>query len=354
MAQWVDFKKLRSELLFETVLLAYSVEIKSKDTARGRQHQGFCPLPNCNPGSGHSPSFSANLDKGIWQCFSCGGKGNVLDFGVLMEGLDPNNPEDFRKGALILQGKFAAAPKPSSVQTKKPKKKKGKGSKEQSPPADEKVVVNTPLDFELKSIDANHPYLPSRGFSKETIGHFGLGFCSRGLMEGRIAIPLCDMRGHLIGYAGRLVDDSKADKDHPRYMFPPKRNRDGVLYEFKKSEFVYNGHLVKTPVEDLVVVEGFTAVWWLWQHGYTATVALMGSVCPERQAEILVSMVNESGRLWLMPDGDPAGVTCAEHLLMQLSPHRLVRWVKLAEGVQPTDCKPGELSKLLPVRKEGG
>jgi DNA primase len=42
------------------------------------------------------------------------------------------------------------------------------------------VIVNASLDFELKGLDATHPYLLGRGFTPETIKHFGLGFCSRG------------------------------------------------------------------------------------------------------------------------------------------------------------------------------
>ena len=61
---WIDFKALRAKLDFEAVLKHYGVEVKRK----GNQHQGFCPLPNHN-GKKNSPSFSAQLEKGIFQCF---------------------------------------------------------------------------------------------------------------------------------------------------------------------------------------------------------------------------------------------------------------------------------------------
>jgi DNA primase len=49
------------------------------------------------------------------------------------------------------------------------------------------VIVNSPLDFELKHLDPVHPYLPGRGFTPETIAHFGLGFCSKGSLNDRIS-----------------------------------------------------------------------------------------------------------------------------------------------------------------------
>src|SRR5205814_99745 len=83
-----------------------------------------------------------------------------------------------------------------------------------------------------KSNEANHPYLIGRGFNAETIKYFGLGFCSRGMMKDRIAIPIHDPGGRLVGYAGRLVDNEMIDEEHPRYLFPGSRNRDGVVHEF--------------------------------------------------------------------------------------------------------------------------
>lgn len=66
--------------------------------------------------------------------------------------------------------------------------------KKVEPPEDALAVVNAPMDFELKGLDQAHPYLRSRGFTPETIAHFGLGYCSRGSLKGRVAIPLQEPR----------------------------------------------------------------------------------------------------------------------------------------------------------------
>ena len=86
MKTWIDFKGLRKKLDFEQVLRHYGVEVKRK----GNQHQGYCPLPN-HQGKKNSPSFSANLERGIFQCFGCGAKGNVLEFAAMMEKADPKD-----------------------------------------------------------------------------------------------------------------------------------------------------------------------------------------------------------------------------------------------------------------------
>jgi DNA primase len=75
---WVDFKKLRKSLDFEKVLIQYGVTVKR---VKGNRHQGFCPLPT-HHGKRKTPSFSAKLDWGMWQCFGCGARGNVLEFAV--------------------------------------------------------------------------------------------------------------------------------------------------------------------------------------------------------------------------------------------------------------------------------
>jgi DNA primase len=333
MTTWIDFKALRAKLDFENVLKHYGVEVKRK----GKQHHGYCPLPNHN-GKKNSPSFSANLEKGIFQCFGCGAKGNALEFAVMMERADPRDGTALREVALGLQKRFCPGmenePKPKPAQASPPKAEAVK---------ELPTIVNAPLDFELKGLDDKHTYLLNRGFTQETIDHFGLGFCSRGMLKDRVAIPLHDHEGKLIGYAGRVVDDSAITEDNPRYRFPGERERDGKAFEFRKTLFLYNGFRVKTPVDDLIVVEGFTAVWWLFQNDFSNTVATMGADCSEKQAELIVSLVKPSGVVWIMADGDKAGERHAENLLMLVSQHRLMRWLKLAEGKQPTDLSMEQL-----------
>src|SRR5271166_4929438 len=115
MATWIDFKALRAKLDFVQVLRHYRVDVKSK----GNQHHGYCPLPNHN-GKKNSPSFSANLERGIFQCFGCGSKGNVLEFAALMEKIDPKDGSALREVGLNLQKRFCPELGTVPRETKKP------------------------------------------------------------------------------------------------------------------------------------------------------------------------------------------------------------------------------------------
>jgi DNA primase len=329
---WIDFKALRAKLDFEQVLQHYGVQVKRK----GDQHMGFCPLPN-HDGKGNSPSFSANLEKRIFQCFGCGAKGNILEFAAFMEKINPQDGAALREVALKLQQRFCKElgenpGKPETPNAEKPNPKIKAEAKKEMP-----VVVNQPLDFELKGLNAEHPYLIGRGFMLDTIKHFGLGFCGRGLLKSRVAIPLHNANGKLVGYAGRAIDDTAIDDENPRYRFPGKREKDGMVFEFRETQFLYNGFRIKAPVDDLIVVEGFTSVWWLSQNGIPSAVATMGADCSETQVELILALVKPSGRIWIAPDGDKAGERHAQTLLTLLSPHRFLRWVKMTTDKQPTD-----------------
>ncbi len=339
MNSWIDFKALRAALDFEQVLRHYKVEVKRK----GDQHLGFCPLPN-HKGERNSPSFSANLKRGIFQCFGmCGAKGNVLEFAAYMENVSPDDGPAFRALAAELQKRFCPELGNATSKRANPEPK----AVEKAAEAELPRIINAPLDFDLKGLDSKHPYLLSRDFTQETIDHFGLGFCSRGYHKDRVAIPLHDHDSKLIGYAGRVVDDSKITEDNPRYLLPGERTRNGTVFEFRKTLFLYNGFRINGPLDRLFVVESFTATWWLIQNSIPNVVGTMGADCSDKQGELIVSLVKPDGQVWALTDGDPAGERCAANIMTRVAPHRLVRWVKLDEGKQPTDLSERELKQRL-------
>lgn len=349
---WVDFKTVRSTVSFQAVLEHYGVELKSK----GDQLQGFCPLPG-HSGQRKSPSFSVNVQRNIFQCFGCGAKGNVIDFTALMEGFDPTDAKAIRQAALLLQERhLEPAPTPlrtnaargggkshgSEPPTADPDTQSGSSAAQQTKP----VVINAPLDFTLKNLDPDHPYLKGRGLTPETIVTFGLGYCSKGLMKGRIAIPLHDIEGNLIGYAGRIVDDQAIGPNTPKYLLPGSRDRDGTAHQFSKGLFLFNAFRLEKPVTELVVAEGFFGAMWLHQCGYNA-VAIMGSSVSETQTAQIIDLVEPNGRVWIMPDGDAAGRRWGDDLVRALAPNRWVRIVSLPEGSDPEAYSADALSSIL-------
>ena len=136
------------------------------------------------------------------------------------------------------------------------------------------------------------------------------------MLKDRVAIPLHDHDGKLLGYAGRVVDDSTIKENNPfRYRFPGERDRDGKTYEFRKTLFLYNGFRIKALVDDLIIVEGFRRCF----GGCFRTTSQTpwrpwGRSCSERQAELIVSLVKPGGIIWVMPDGDKARRTARTNL----------------------------------------
>ena len=98
MGTWIDFKELRATLKIADVLKHHGVELKVK----GDHATGFCPLKS-HQGNRRSPSFSVHLARGIWQCFGCGAKGNALDLFCRLQGLNPDDPQQFRQAALVAE-----------------------------------------------------------------------------------------------------------------------------------------------------------------------------------------------------------------------------------------------------------
>jgi DNA primase len=348
---WIDFKELRRQLRFEDILSHYAIETKR----RGERVTALCPLPGHavrTDGTPRTSSLSINLARNIFQCFGCKASGNALEFACRMEGFDPSNIQQLRTAAVKVAEVFGIDTGRRRQEGTTLRQKKGNDPK---PGVSEKSasgpspVTNAPLNFELKDLDPNHPYLAERRFEPATVAYFGLGYCNRGLMRGRIAIPLHNPAGQLVGYGGRITKDSIIDDENPKYRLPGDRERDGVRFEFRKSLLLYNAHRIRNPVSDLAVVEGFPSTWWLHQCKHPNVVALMGSDCSDEQAKLIVKLVKPDGRVWLMPDGNEAGEHCARSLLERVSPDRFVRWVRLAKDEQPTDLPSHELHRLLNV-----
>jgi DNA primase len=225
--EWVNYKSLREELSFIEILHHYGVELKE----RGEQWQGFCPLPT-HEGKRNSPSFSANVGRGIWQCFGCGAKGNLIEFAARMEGLNPDNPDDFRKAALLLRKTFEGSDGGEREKPKAPPKEEKRERSAQEDLDEEEIpgsVVNAPLDFELQRLEYDHPYLRERGFTEETIKAFGLGYCHRGLMKGRIAVELVVVMPEKDGEAPLGVVVNGEDSLPPASERHSKVERGGAL-----------------------------------------------------------------------------------------------------------------------------
>src|ERR1019366_4355793 len=145
-------------------------------------------------------------------------------------------------------------------------------------PVVENGAPNKPLKFRLDKLERTHPYLAERGLTLETIVDFGVGYCAKGMMAERIAIPINNPEGAVVAYAGRFPGEP--DEGTPKYKLPQG---------FRKSLELYNiDRAIKEPADKpLVIVEGFFDCMKLHQSGYRKVVALMGSTMSAGQEELV-------------------------------------------------------------------
>lgn len=322
---FVDFKAVKQAVSLVQLLERYGLMKNLK--RNGDALTGPCPLHN-----GHTQGqFKVSVSKNCWNCFGkCKSGGNVLDFVSRKEGVG------IREAASLIAEWFNILPASEPREEIQESRKKAAPD---SPKPEVGAAGNKPLGFELKYLDPNHRYLVERGLSEETIKTFGLGYCKKGIMAGRIAIPVHNLAGEIVGYAGRWPGDPPEDK--PKYKLP-----DG----FRKSLEVFNIHRAATalPEQPLVVVEGIFDCLKIWQAGFFRVVAVMGSLLSDEQSELLIKAIAPKGRLALIFDEDEAGRAGRQHALLRLSGACYIKVIRLPkEGNQPEHLPPQQLLDLL-------
>lgn len=317
--------------------------------ASGKGLSGCCPVHK-----GSNPrQFSVSLEKNIWNCFgNCKTGGNILDFVAMMESGN-KNAESIRKAAILIKEWFLdkngneKAPQPATPAEGKSQKKElikkekpavQKDLQEDTPPNESLSPVNLPLTFQLKSLSADHPFFNQHGISAETVRFFGLGFCSKGLLKDRIAIPIHDEKSNLVAYCGRAITEDQIVNEG-KYKQPPK---------FVKSAVVYNLHRQPKKPALFILVESFLSVFRLHQAGYPNVLALMGSALSEAQEELIVSHLGPNGKVLLFFDDDENGQRCSADCLERLSKRVFVKTLAVGVyGKKPHHLKPEELKSLI-------
>lgn len=340
-APFVDFKQVKAAVNIRQVLERYQLFDTFRQT--GDRLSGPCPIHN-----GKNPtSFRVSLSKNCFNCFgSCGRGGNVIDFVALKEGVS------FRDAALLLQEWFMGRPPsashrrtPSGARVCEERRSSAVPNRIATQPGgatrddDQVVKENPPLTFELKTLKNDHPYLFERRLDRETIEQFGLGYCSRGVHRGRIAIPIHNANGELVAYAGRWPGEPP--EGQPKYKLPKG---------FQKNLELFNLHRALQEPEDfpLVIVEGFFDCFALWQCGIAKCVALMGSSLSGEQEELLANALPDGGVIELLLDNDEAGQTATEEIAKRLLDFALVRSITLPEGIrQPDELTPDEIAQIF-------
>jgi DNA primase len=348
MAQWVDIKMVRESVSIEQILEYYG--LMDDRIRKGDQLVGPCPI---HKGTNKS-QFHVSLGKNIFHCFGdCksnpalhNGGGNLIDFVRIMEGIE--EPNAVRQAALLIQEWFGlASPRTSRTQAETraravPLAPAPTLVKTEPPVATtpEAPQTNALLPFAFKHLDVNHPYLKERGFLPETVALFEAGYHGgKGIMHGRVVIPIHNIQGELVAYAGRWPGNEPPEGEG-KYKLPPG---------FHKSLEIFNLHRAKACAREhgLILTEGYFDTMRLYQSGICHAVAIMGSSISEDQERLILETVGPHGRVTLCFDGDQSGQAATQDVLQRLSQHVFVRVVALGDGIQPDDLQPDEIKALF-------
>ena len=279
----------------------------------GRNFFGLCPFHNEK-----SPSFSVSPDKQIFHCFGCGVGGNVITFISKIEGL--NFIETVQM--LAERANIQLPTLENNIDSKKEilKDKVYKVNeftaefyhqnlyKPQAKPAQEYVKKRQLSNETLKSFrigfsgrfDELYKELKKQGFNEEEILESGLvNKNDRGQYidryRNRLMFPICDARGKVIAFGGRVLDDSK-----PKYINSPEN----IVYSKGRNLFGLNV-AKKGDTKRLLIVEGYMDVISLHQRGITNVVAPLGTALTEQQGWLLRKNAEQ---IILSFDSDAAGL----------------------------------------------
>ena len=279
----------------------------------GRNFFGLCPFHNEK-----SPSFSVSPDKQIFHCFGCGVGGNVITFVSQIEGL--NFVETVQMLAERANIQLPTLQNNGDTQREILKDKVYKVNeftaeyyhqnlyKPQAKMAQEYVKKRQLTNETLKSFrigfsgkfDELYQELKKQGFQEQEILESGLvNKNERGQYidryRNRLMFPICDARGRVIAFGGRVLDDSK-----PKYINSPEN----VVYSKGRHLFGLNV-AKKGDTKKLLIVEGYMDVISLHQRGITNVVAPLGTALTEQQVWLLRK---NSEQIILSFDSDDAGI----------------------------------------------
>ncbi|QUH26839.1 DNA primase [Serpentinicella alkaliphila] len=305
----IDEVKERNEIV--DVISSY-VHVKST----GHSYKALCPFHNEK-----TPSFVISRDKQIFKCFGCGEAGDVLNFVMKIENLE-----------FIDAVKFLAERVNMKIETEQLNKQGSEANNRKNKLYEISKVAAKFFYNNLK--ERGNPalkYLINRGFSIQTISHFGLGYASNSwnlLLEyltktgytedelekcglivrnknngfydrfrNRVMFPIFDVRGNVVAFGGRVLDDSL-----PKYLNSPETDI------FNKRKILYNLNSARKHVKNnqIIVVEGYTDVISLYQLGIKNTVATLGTSFTKEHGNILKRYCQE---VVICFDGDVAGTT---------------------------------------------
>ena len=310
-------------------------------TRKGSNLFGLCPFHSEKTGS-----FSVAPEKGIYYCFGCHKGGGVINFIMEIESL--SYPD-----AVRFLAKRAGLEVPEDEEYRAQYKRTERLY----------ALCKDAARWFRKQLLADagreaRDYIVKRGLSTQTVNRFGLGFSPNewsALMDAmqkqgytqkelldaglavngkkggvydrfrnRLMFPIIDIRGNVIGFGGRVMDDST-----PKYLNSPETE----IFNKRKNLFALN-IAKKSKQGRMILTEGYMDAISLHQYGFDCAVASLGTSLTEEHAAILAKYVPE---VVLTYDGDEAGQNATRRAIPMLEKVGLRVKVLRMQGAKDPD-----------------
>lgn len=312
---------------------------------RGRNLVGLCPFHNEK-----TPSFTVYPENQSYYCFGCGAGGEVINFIRRIENLDYVEAVRFlcdRAGMVMPSDGYDSSMAEKRRRTYEMNREAAR------------FFHDTLLSEAGK---AGLDYYKKRGYSKRTITKFGLGYAPNSWnalrdhlrqkgysyeeqfeanlvqrsvkgdrtnyydnFRHRVIVPIIDVRGNVVAFGGRVLDDSK-----PKYV----NTSDTLVY--KKSLGVFGLNFAKNSKEkSLILVEGYMDAISLHQAGFDNAIACLGTALTSEMAHLLMRYSEE---ILLCYDADEAGQKATQKAIGIFSSiGAKLRVIRLSGGKDPDE-----------------
>ena len=308
----------------------------------GSNYFGLCPFHNEK-----SPSFSVSQDKQIFHCFGCGVGGGVLSFIMRAEGLEFHDAVSFlakQNGMTVPESNYDPKAgkrrerlfelmrdtarfyyselwKPENAKVQQYFARRG---------LTKKTMNRFGLGFAPDSFFATMDAMQEKGYTKEELLACGLVAKSEkgnlyDKFRNRVMFPIFDLRGNVIAFGGRVMDDSK-----PKYLNSPETaifHKSRNLFAIEQARKTKNNHFI--------LAEGYMDVIALHQAGFDSAVASLGTSLTEEQARLLARYTQN---IIISYDADNAGQAASQRAIDILKKAGLnVRVLKIPNAKDPDE-----------------
>lgn len=252
---FVDFAALKNRVAIETVLPKLGLEMNQT----GGQYRGPCPA--CQ--SGGKRALVVTPKKSAFYCFGGRIGGDVI---ALVAHIQQCSMKDAARYLSDMMGEGSD-------------EDRTKNSTDQNTVPEERIKEATRSLQPLSYLQADHAAVEALGVTADTCVAFSAGYAPKGIMRGRLAIPIHDRSGTLVAYCGYAVSG-----ESPSLIFPNG---------FKPWEHIFNAQRIEEDGEgELILVRDPLEVLLAWQNGIANTVSFLTETVQAEQLEMLATLMD--------------------------------------------------------------